>query len=137
MVGTRPSYIALAIAIGLGLGLVFAELGVRVYRYGPDSLIPSVMNSLHPIGTSGMIRQSIPELGYELKPDLDELYKKVPLRTNSAGLRDRVLPLQHDDDQPGGPERRERERPTPPLLWTLLQNNSPKAPSSCVDSNGG
>ena len=85
----RPTYIALAVAIGLGLGLVLAELAIRVYRYGPDSLLPSVMNSLHPIGTSGMIRRSIPELGYELKPDLDELYKKVPFQTNSVGLRDR------------------------------------------------
>lgn len=92
MAGTRPGYIALALAIGLGLGLILAELAVRVYRYGPDSLIPPVMNSLHPIGTSGMIRSSIPELGYELKPNLDELYKKVPFRTNSAGLRDREYP---------------------------------------------
>ncbi len=87
----RPprSYIAISIALGLLLGIVLSEFAVRVSRYGADALIPSVMNSLHPIGTSGMIRASIEELGYELEPNLDRLYKKVAFRTNSAGLRDR------------------------------------------------
>ena len=95
---SRPTYIVFAIAIGLGLGLVLAELAIRVHRYGFDSLLPSVMNSLHPIGTSGMIRRSIPELGYELKPNLDELYKKVPFQTNSVGLRDREYALRKPEN---------------------------------------
>ena len=86
----RTKYIVVSIAVGLLLGLVLAELSMRVVQYGPDSLLPSVMSSIHPIGTSGMLRASTSlDIGYELRPNLDRLYKKVAFRTNSAGLRDR------------------------------------------------
>jgi hypothetical protein len=47
------------------------------------------MNSFTQIHDSGMIQAAdIPEIVYELKPDLDTLYKGVTFRTNSAGQRD-------------------------------------------------
>jgi hypothetical protein len=47
------------------------------------------MNSFTQIHDSGMIQAAdIPEIVYELKPDLDTLYKGVTFRTNSVGQRD-------------------------------------------------
>ena len=73
----------------LVLAFVLAEAVARVARYGSDALWPSVARSLHPIGTSGLVQPSSPNLVYELQPDLDVLYKKVRFRTNSFGMRDR------------------------------------------------
>ncbi len=96
MARPRTRYIAVAITLGLLLGLLLAEMALRVSRYGPDALLPWVMNSVHPLGTSGLLRRSNIDILYELKPNQDRLYKKVPFRTNSAGLRDR----EYDREKP-------------------------------------
>lgn len=92
-------YIGVAVVAGLLIALVQGELVMRVARYGPDALLPWVMNSLHPVGTSGMLQASpIEELGFEMKPNLDRLFKKVPFRTNSAGMRDQEYALDKPPD---------------------------------------
>jgi lysophospholipase L1-like esterase len=69
--------------------LLMTELSFRIWLYGPASLSPAHMNSYTQIHDSGMIQAAdIPEIVYELKPDLDTLYKGVTFRTNSAGQRD-------------------------------------------------
>ena len=87
--------LALALA-SLAVGLILCELAVRVDQYGWRSLWPSLMESTHPIGTSGLIQTATAsrEMLYELKPDLDTYYKLTRFRTNSFGMRDRDYALE-------------------------------------------
>ena len=58
-------------AASLVVVLLLCELVLRVYQFGWSSLWPPTMESIRPIGTSGLIVQSpFLELGYELKPNL-------------------------------------------------------------------
>jgi hypothetical protein len=77
------------ISVSLFASLVGLEFGYRAYLYGFDSLSPRVIDSLHPLGKSGLVQPSrYRDLGFELKPNLDAFYKKRVFRTNSRGLRD-------------------------------------------------
>ena len=78
------------LTISCFIALFILECGTRIYLCGFDSLWPPIMNSIHDIGTSGAIQASeYPEIIYELKPNLDILFKKVRLRTNPEGLPDK------------------------------------------------
>ena len=73
--------------------LVTTELSVRVWMYGPLALLPWHMDSFTQIHDSGMLqRASIPEQNYELRANLDVLFKGKPFKTNSAGMRDKEYP---------------------------------------------
>jgi hypothetical protein len=94
--GSRPAHLLRRIA-GIGLLLlcslaasaITAEVAVRVYQFGLDSLWPPYMNSLHSFGESGLIQATdSTELIYELRPNLDTLYVKTPFRTNAEGMRE-------------------------------------------------
>jgi hypothetical protein len=48
------------------------------------------MNSLRPIGLSGLIRRADnPEIIFELRPNLNAMFKLAEVKTNSQGLRDK------------------------------------------------
>ena len=70
------------------LGLA-VELSFRIFMYGPASLNPVVMNSMTQIHDSGFLKKAdVPEVRYELRPNIDTIYKGIAFKTNSAGLRD-------------------------------------------------
>lgn len=75
----------------LGVGLfVLLETSARIYLFGIAGLDPRKINSVHRLRHSGYIQPSPhPDLGFELKPNVDGYLKLVPFRTNSQGLRDR------------------------------------------------
>ncbi len=68
---------------------IAVELSFRVYMYGPSSLNPVVMNSMTQIHDSGFLKAAdVPEVKYELRPNIDTIYKGMSFQTNSAGMRD-------------------------------------------------
>jgi hypothetical protein len=83
-----------AAVLGVLAILLSIELTFRFYVFGLGALNVAKMNSIHPLGQSGLIRASrYPEIIYELKPNVDELFKLARLRTNSEGLPDHEYPL--------------------------------------------
>lgn len=75
--------------VGIALALLL-ELSARLYLFGIKGLDPRRVDSIRGLDTAGFVRISPhPELGYELKPDLQGFFKLAPFRTNSRGLADR------------------------------------------------
>jgi len=75
-------------ALSLVVGLFIAEFGARVMVYGAHAFSWSSMASLREFG-EGYIEQpsADPEIRFELKPELDVLYRFARVQTNTAGLR--------------------------------------------------
>lgn len=70
--------------------LLLVEMVYRFFIFGWDALYVEKMNSVHPLGVSGLIKPSAhPDIVYELKPNLRSFFKLVPFETNSHGLRDK------------------------------------------------
>lgn len=85
----RSAGVGLLVLCSLLASALAAEVVVRVYQFGFDSLWPPYMNSLHAFGESGLIRAAdSTDLIYDLRPNLDTLYVKLPFRTNSVGMRE-------------------------------------------------
>lgn len=81
------------VAVGAGL-FILLELSARVYLFGPAGLVPAVVNSVRGLPQTGYTQPSAePRLVFELRPNVDGLFKLVPFRTNSHGLRDREYAL--------------------------------------------
>lgn len=71
------------------LALLLVEVGYRVYLFGLDGLSFEKVNSVKPLGVSGLIQPSpITGVVYELRPSLDVQLRLTGFRTNSRGLRD-------------------------------------------------
>lgn len=82
------------LAVSLAISFLLLEFTYRIYIFGWRGLSIRMMNSVHGIGTSGLIKASgYPELIYELKPNLKTFFKLVPFETNSRGLRDQEYPI--------------------------------------------
>ena len=79
------------IAVLLG-SFVLLELSARVYLFGLAGLHPLRIDSMCSAFESGMYTSSPdPEIGFELRPNLDRWFQLARLRTNSRGLRYREL----------------------------------------------
>jgi hypothetical protein len=79
----------MAAAVGLAV-----EGSARVYCFGWKAFDYRAVNSFHELGRSGLIERSDdPDLEFELKPNLDTLFKLVRFTTNSRGFRDLERPL--------------------------------------------
>lgn len=80
---------ALAMTISLVLSVVAIEVGYRVVLFGSAGLSFTALNSIHPMGESGLLcASSEPEIAFELCPNTEELFKLATVRTNSRGMRD-------------------------------------------------
>jgi hypothetical protein len=85
---TRRRQVSLLVA-SLLFSMTMVECAIRLYKFGLGGLSPRRMRSFTELGESGLVQESRdPELIYELKPNLNTLYKLVDFRTNSRGLRD-------------------------------------------------
>jgi len=79
--------------VGAGLFIVL-EMSARVFLFGFAGLVPAVVNSVRGLPQTGYTQPSAePRLVFELRPDLAGLFKLVPFRTNSRGLRDQEYAL--------------------------------------------
>jgi hypothetical protein len=72
------------------LSFILLEISYRYVIFGSDSLNYEKMNSVTPLGLSGLIEPSRDrEIAYQLKPNLHTYFKMVRFKTNSKGLRDK------------------------------------------------
>lgn len=79
--------------VSIGLALLLLEVAWRFMVFGTDTFSFRMMDSLHPIGEAGLLQPSPdPGVVYELRPGVDQLFKRVPFRTNAHGLRDDPYP---------------------------------------------
>jgi len=68
------------------------ECAARVHLFGFAGLHPLRVDSIRPIFETDLLQESsVPEIAFELRPDLDVWFKLVRLRTNSRGLRYREI----------------------------------------------
>jgi hypothetical protein len=81
------------------LCFLFLEVFLRVYYFGAVGLLPSYGDSFSDLYKSDVIQKSN-NCGviYELKPNLDTIFKMVPFKTNSQGLHDKEYSLEKLDD---------------------------------------
>lgn len=73
------------------LAFLLAEVGTRLLLFGPAAFSPQMMASVSELRLRDLVREvDDPNLGYTLKPDLDVIFKLVPLRTNDEGWHDKA-----------------------------------------------
>jgi lysophospholipase L1-like esterase len=72
------------------VSFLVVEQAYRCFLFGSAAFSMAKMNSLRPLGVSGLTQISPDgEMLYELRPDIATTFKLVPFHTNSRGLRDR------------------------------------------------
>jgi len=75
--------------------LFLLETSYRFYLFGGNMFSIEKLNSVHPIGLSGLLQPSpYQDLLFELKPNQNTYFKLVPFVTNSHGLRDKEYSLE-------------------------------------------
>jgi hypothetical protein len=86
--------LALSLAIFLAL-----EISLRLVYFGADALSPEKMNSHVLILDSDFVKASdYPDIHYDLKPDIDSIFRGKNFRTNSRGMPDREYPVEKPAD---------------------------------------
>ncbi|MBI3312605.1 MAG: SGNH/GDSL hydrolase family protein [Candidatus Omnitrophica bacterium] len=91
----RKKFNILALVFSALFSFFFFEMSYRVYLFGPSSLLPHIMNSIHPIDSK--LLEPVPgERVWQLKPNLDIYFKKVKVKTNSQGLFDQEYSIDKD-----------------------------------------
>ena len=84
----------LVLSLAVFITCLAAEQIYRYVLFGADSFSFSKMNSIRPMGSAGLVEPADhPEIIYQLKPNLDTLFKLKPFKTNSRGLRDKEYPV--------------------------------------------
>lgn len=79
----------IAMVLGIFVGLIIGEIGCRFYYFGTEATDFQKINSFVTIGYTGFLQPAKDQyVWYEVKPNLDELFKMQPMHTNSQGLRD-------------------------------------------------
>jgi len=78
-----------SLLIGLLFSFLVGEVICRVDFFGSSTFSYSQVNSFRPIGKTGFLQAaSNGKVFYELRPNLDVIYKLRQLKTNAHGLRD-------------------------------------------------
>ena len=89
------TYRLLSVIIGLLIGIAIAEIICRFHAFGWDAFNIKKVQSFVPIGYSGFIRPADDQyVWYELKPNLDDLFKMQKIKTNRQGLRDKEYAIE-------------------------------------------
>ena len=88
----------LLLLVTSALCLLLLETAYRFYLFGWDMFFVEKVNSVHPIGLSGLLQPSPhKDLIFELKPNQDTYFKLVPFVTSSQGLRDKEYSIEKPD----------------------------------------
>lgn len=75
------------------------EISARLYYFGFAGLDPARINSVHGLPKTGFtMPSSSPDIGFELKPEIDGYFQLVPFKTNSQGLRDREYSMEKPEN---------------------------------------
>lgn len=81
------------------VSLLLLEQSYRFYLFGKASFSFDKMNSVHPLGLSGLIEPSShSEIIFELKPNLNTYFQLTNFKTNSEGLRDKDYSFSKDNN---------------------------------------
>lgn len=81
----------LSISIGLLASLLIGEIVCRIYLFGTDALSYSKMASPRKMAYSGYVQKAVNQRTlYELKPNIDALFKRRVFKTNQEGYRDQA-----------------------------------------------
>jgi hypothetical protein len=84
----------ISIGFGLLIGLFLAECGIRYYLYGTAGFSYTQLNSFKPLGISGLVQRAENDsILWEIKPNLDTVFKFSHFSTNSLGMRDKEYSL--------------------------------------------
>lgn len=86
--------------LALSLAILFAlEISLRLMFFGTDALSPSKMNSHVLILDSNFVKASnYPDVHYDLKPNIDSIFRGKHFITNSSGMPDREYTLEKSPD---------------------------------------
>ena len=85
----------IATVLGIFVGLIIGEIGCRFFYFGAEAIDYQKINSFVTIGYTGFLQPAKDQyVWYEVKPNLDELFKMKPIHTNSQGLRDKEYALE-------------------------------------------
>jgi len=89
---------ALAIAASATVVFLLLEISYRFYLFKWDGLSFTKMNSVHPIGSSGLLEPSrYSDIIFELKPNMKTHFKLKRFETNAQGFRDKKYSLEKPD----------------------------------------
>ena len=89
--------ITTSVFILLCFGMI--ELSYRYYKVGSVAFSPTRFRSLNMLLLSGLVQRSqYPGIFYELKPNLDALFRDIAFTTNSAGIADQEYSLKKADN---------------------------------------
>jgi lysophospholipase L1-like esterase len=93
----------ISIFLGLTMGVVLAECGIRYYWFGMHGFSYVEMNSFKPLGYhTGLVQKAEDsDVSWELKANLDTIFKFAHFSTNSVGMRDKEYPI----EKPQGKKR--------------------------------
>lgn len=86
-VGRVGLKLLLAVA-SLLLALLAAEVGHRLYVYGPGGLSPTRLESVHLLGEGVLVDSEFQAIDYELAPNVRMWHMLHPFETNSEGQRE-------------------------------------------------
>ncbi|MGK0388592.1 MAG: hypothetical protein ACI94Y_001322 [Maribacter sp.] len=80
----------ISISLGFIVSIFFCEAITRVYYFGADAFSYTQINSFIPLGESGFLEGADNnKVLYQLKPNIDLLFKLSTFKTNSQGNRDK------------------------------------------------
>ncbi|MEL6969012.1 MAG: hypothetical protein AAFO02_02490 [Bacteroidota bacterium] len=90
----------ISLLVGLSIGLLLGELASRVFLFGIDAFSYRKMQSMTKLAFTGYLQPAKSnKVLYELKPNIQGVFKGRPLITNSYGLRDQEYTLTKSDNK--------------------------------------
>ena len=88
----RKTFQVLTLSLAIFMAL---EISLRLMYFGADALSPTKMNSHVLILDSDFVKASdFPDVHYDLKPEIDSIFRGKKFRTNSSGMPDREYYLE-------------------------------------------
>lgn len=92
----RKAFQVLTLSLVIFMAL---EISLRLMYFGIDALSPTKMNSHVLILDSDFVKASdFPDVHYDLKPEIDSIFRGKRFRTNSSGMPDREYSVEKPAD---------------------------------------
>lgn len=95
---THTVFKVVALFLGVFVAFLIGESFARIYYFGSNGFSYKKVNSFDNLFASGFVKKTnIKGLNYELKANVNTLYKLKPFQTNTMGLRDKEYQLKKAD----------------------------------------